>query len=544
MSDLTHVDATEMTRLLRAREVSSEELVRAHLARIETLDPAIHAFTEVLASEALATAKRTDEERRRGEDRGPLFGLPVSVKENLDMVGHAPTLGVAARRGRLAQDDATLVTVLRRAGAVIVGRTNVPQLLLSHECENAVYGRTNNPWSLAHAPGGSSGGEAAAIASGMTPLGIGTDIGGSIRVPAHFSGICGLKPTLDRWSNVGSNGGSPGQEVIRSQAGPMARTARDVAMFFTALDPRRMAETDPLVAPMAMRDPHAIDPKKLRVGYFVDDGQVPTSASVKRAVRTAVDALERTGIEVRPFLPPAIGEGIEMFFQAMSSDAGATAMGLLEGGPMDPSLARLRKVARMSTTARAALAAGLRLAGDARAARMIGWLGERTVTAYWDLTRRARAYRLRFLKALRDAHIDVLLAPAHATPAMPHGLSRDFVVAGSSSMLFNLLQMPGGVVPVTTVRRDEIVRPSARDRLEKRAATIDAQSLDLPIGVQVVGLPWSDEEVLAVMIALDEATAADPLKARTPRHLVGPTAGPKAGSTSVSSAGTAGSHGA
>lgn len=512
----TRIDATEMTRLLRAGEVSSEELVRSHLARIESVDAVLRAFVEVLATEALACAKRADEERRRGEDRGPLHGVPVTVKENLDMVGHASTLGIAARKGRNAKEDATVVRELRRAGAVILGRTNVPQLLLSHECDNPVFGRTSNAWSVAHAPGGSSGGEAAAIASGMSPLGVGTDIGGSIRVPAHFSGICGLKPTLDRWSNVGSNGGSPGQEVIRSQSGPMARTARDVAMFFGALDPRQMAESDPLVAPITLRDPRQIDPRTLRVGYFVDDGQVPTSASVRRGVRLAVDALERSGIAVRPFLPPAIGEGIEMFFQAMSSDAGGTAIALLEGGAMEPSLGRLRKIAKLSSTARSALAAALRLSGEARAAQMVGWLGERTVTAYWDLTRRARAYRLRFLKAMRDARIDVLVAPPHATPAMPHGLSSDFVGAGSSSMLFNLLQMPAGVVPVTTVEAAEVVRPSTKDRLEKRAAEIDAQSLGLPIGVQIVGMPWFDEEVLAVMLALDEATTADPGKPRTP----------------------------
>lgn len=517
--ELFRIDATEMARLLRAREVSSEELVRAHLARIETMDPAINAFTEVLSAEALASAKRTDEERRRGEDRGPLFGVPVSVKENLDMVGHAPTLGIQARKGRVVNDDATVVAELRRAGAVIVGRTNVPALLLSHECENPLFGRTSNPWSLAHAPGGSSGGEAAAIAAGMSPLGVGTDIGGSIRVPSHFSGICGLKPTLDRWSNVGSNGGSPGQEVVRSQSGPMARTARDVAMFFTALDPRRMNESDPLVAPITPRDPAQIDLTKLRVGYFVDDGLVPTSSSVRRGVRTAVDALERCGVAVRPFLPPAIDEAVSFFFSAMSSDGARTAVGLLEGGAMEPGLGRMSKVSRMSAAARSALAAGLRLSGEARAAKLIGWLGERTVTAYWDLTRRARAYRLRFLKAMRDARVDLLIAPPHATSAMPHGLSADFVLAGSSSMLFNVLQMPGGVVPVTTVQATEIVRPLAKDRLEKRAAAIDAQSLDLPIGVQVVGLPWFDEEVLAVMLALDRATASDPLKPRTPRDL-------------------------
>jgi len=515
----TRIDATEMVGLLRAGEVSSEELVAAHLARIENVDPVLNAFVEVLATEAMACARRTDEERKRGEDRGPLHGVPVTVKENLDMVGHAPTLGIAARRGRLAKDDATVVAQLRRAGAIILGRTNVPQLLLSHECDNPVFGRTNNAWSIEHTPGGSSGGEASAVAAGMSPLGVGTDIGGSIRVPAHFSGICGFKPTLDRWSNVGSNGGSPGQEVVRSQSGPMARTARDVAMFFCALDPRQMAESDPMVAPMTLRDPSRIDVTKLRVGYFVDDGQVPTSASIRRGVRTAVAALARCGVEVRPFLPPAMGEGIEMFFQAMSADAGATAINLLEGGAMEPSLHRLHKIARLSSTARSALAAGLRFSGDARAAKMIGWLGERTVTAYWDLTRRVRAFRLRFLKAMRDAQIDMLVAPAHATPAMPHGLSKDFVVAGSCSMLFNLLQMPGGVVPVTTVQAAEVVRASTSDRLEKRAAAIDAQSLDLPIGVQIVGIPWFDEEVLALMIALDAATAADPAKPRTPRDV-------------------------
>lgn len=517
--DLARLDATDMARLLAANEISSEELVTAHLARIDAVEPRLHAFVEVHHREALAGARRADEERRRGEVRGPLHGLPVTLKESLDVAGRAPTLGISARRRQLARNDAVVVEGVRRAGGIPIGRTNVPQLLLSHETANPVFGTTSNPWSLAHGPGGSSGGEGAAIAAGASALGVGTDIGGSIRVPAHFCGIAGLKPTLDRWSNLGSNGAQPGQEIVRSQCGPMARTARDLALFFGALDPVAMGERDPLVPPVALRDPASIDPTRLRVGYFVDDGIVPASASVRRAVRVAADALERAGVAVQPFLPPGIEEAAAIYFGAMSADGGATATSILEGDPLEPSLARFRRVATMPAAARAAIAAGLRLRGDRRAADVVTWVGERTTTGLWELTRRARAYRLRLLGAMRDAGLDALLCPAHATPALPHGLGRDFTPAGFASMLFNLVQFPAGVVPVTTVAPDETGRAPGAGRLEANAADVDARSGGLPVGVQVVGAPWRDEEVLALLLALERALASHADRPLTPREL-------------------------
>ena len=226
MHDLCRKTAVELCRLLAAGEISSEELTRAHLDRIDRVDARVKAFTMVLRHEALAAARRADEERRRGDARSPLHGLPISVKESLDMAGLASTLGAVSRKTHRAGEDAVVIELLRDAGAVILGRTNVSQLLLYHESRNPLFGQTANPWSLDHTPGGSSGGEGAAIAAGMSPLGVGTDVGGSIRVPAHFSGIAGLKPTLDRWSNGGSNTALRGQEAVRSQVGPMARTAR------------------------------------------------------------------------------------------------------------------------------------------------------------------------------------------------------------------------------------------------------------------------------------------------------------------------------
>src|SRR6185436_10136992 len=188
-----------------------------------------------------------------------------------------------------------------------------------------LFGRCSNPWSLEHTPGGSSGGEGAAIAAGMSCLGIGTDVGGSIRVPAHFSGIAGLKPTLDRWTNKGSNTALLGQEAVRSQLGPMARSARDLALFMGALDPRAMTAIDPRVPPLPFGDPSQIE--------------------VAGAVGEAAAALRARGAEVIAFTPPGIEDAVYTYLAAMSADGGETALRLLEGGLVDVSLKSLQRLA-------------------------------------------------------------------------------------------------------------------------------------------------------------------------------------------------------
>ncbi len=195
---LWQLTATQLSQMLAAREVSSRELVDAHLDRITAVDGRVNAFTDVFRDQARRDAERADRERADGRSRGPLHGLPVSVKECFDHEGQPTTLGISAWRERRATRDAAMVTALREAGAVILGRTNLSQTMLFAESRNPVFGQTANPFSLAHTAGGSSGGEAAAVASGMSPLGLGTDIGGSVRSPASFCGITAFKPTLDR----------------------------------------------------------------------------------------------------------------------------------------------------------------------------------------------------------------------------------------------------------------------------------------------------------------------------------------------------------
>ncbi|HEU4408735.1 MAG TPA: amidase family protein [Polyangiaceae bacterium] len=516
MHELCSKPATELASLLAHGEVSSVELTRAHLARIDAVDGALRAFTEVFREGALADAERADVERRRGDARGPLHGLPVSVKECLDLEGRATTMGVQARVRHRAREDAALVKLLRRAGAVVLGRTNVSQFLLYYESYNPVFGRTSNPHRAERTPGGSSGGEAAAIAAGLSPLGVGTDIGGSIRVPAHMCGIAGLKPTVNRWPNRGVAMPLPGQGAVPEQAGPMARTVGDVELAMRALPPEWLNEVDPNVPPVLWGGPSADRLERLRVGVFVDDGLLAPSRAVARAVERAAEVLRARGCEVVAFEPPPAAEVVATYLGALSADGGRSLSEAAEGGELEPPLRTLRAASAMPAAARALLARGLSLAGERRAAAVLAALGEKSVAALWALSERLREQQRALFDALDAAGVDALVCPPFATPALGHGQSQDFLAAGGYAILWNALRCPAGVVPVTTVRPGEAERPPGVDRVDKQAAAVDRGSEGLPVGVQIVARPWADERVVALMRAVEEGVARDAGRPRTP----------------------------
>jgi fatty acid amide hydrolase len=501
--DPWELPATELARVLGRRELSSVEVVRAHLDRIDRLDGRIHAFTEVFREQALADAAASDARRGTGSTRGPLDGVPVSIKECFDVHGRATTLGLPSWRGRIAQADSAMVTALCGAGAVVLGRTNLSQTMLYVEARNPLFGQTANPWSLAHSPGGSSGGEGAAVAAGMSPLGVGTDIGGSIRTPAHFCGVAGFKPTLDRLPMKGYRSVLAGQETVRGMGGPLARTVGDLALFFRALDPKRLAALDPRVPPAPVESPESVRIDRLRVGFYVDDGVLAASRSIVRAVERAAKALRDRGATVESFEPPDVRRMLGAYLGALSADGGAGMVEALRGGEVDPVLLPLVRMAGVPDRVRRALAVGARVAMQRNIALMLESLGRKTVSDLWRLTDELRDYRTRLLDAMDRAGIDVLLCPPFATPSLPHGGSKNFTLASSYSILFNATQMPAGVVPVTRVREDETHRASDADLLERRAADIDARSAGLPVGVQIAGRPWRDHEVLATMLAIE-----------------------------------------
>ena len=214
-TDLLKLSASEMARQVASGALSSCELVEAHIRRIEAVNPALNAVVVTRFPQARDEAAAADRARASGQPLGPLHGVPITVKECFHLTGTPATEGIGHFAGELHTDDAPPVRRLRRAGAIVLGKTNLPQLMLLHESDNPLYGRTNNPWNLDRGPGGSSGGEAAIIAAGGSPLGLANDIGGSIRQPAHSCGIMGLKPTTLRLTNAGVRDNLRGMEAIR-----------------------------------------------------------------------------------------------------------------------------------------------------------------------------------------------------------------------------------------------------------------------------------------------------------------------------------------
>lgn len=499
----------EMIDGLADGSLSARTLAAAHLERIHHLDARLHAFTTVFDDDALRAADALDAERAAGNVRGPLHGVPVSVKECFDIAGQPTTLGLRSRQHSAAARDAAMVTLLREMGAVILGRTNLSQTMLFAESRNPIFGQTANPWSLAHSAGGSSGGEAAAVAAGMSPFGVGSDIGGSVRSPAALCGVCALKPTLDLLPIRGLQGVLRGQEAVRSMIGTLARSVDDLARFYAALPRARMAALDPRVPPLPWEEPTDTDLRALRVGFYTDDGVLPVSSSVRRAVARATDVLAAQGITVVPFTPPGVPAMIADYLGALSADGGSTLRAALGSDPADPTLAPLLALAKLPDGGRRALARTVSLVGQSRLGALLDAMGEKPVAALWQLTDRLRAWRFAVLDAMDAARIDAIVCPAFATPALPHGMSKNFTLASSTAITWNAAQFPAGVVPVSRVRADETARPRSFDSIERHAAKVDAASRGLPVSVQVVGRPWREPLVLAVMAAIEAGVRTD-----------------------------------
>lgn len=509
MTELHELSAVEAKALLDQKKLSSVELVEALLARIDRYDGPVNAVVERLDQRARTEARKADEARARGESLGALHGIPITVKESIEMEGCVSTLGIPKRSSIRASTDAPVVAEARRQGAIVIGRTNVPQLLLSFECRNPVYGQCSNPRKLTHSPGGSSGGEAAVIVYGGSPLGIGTDIGGSIRLPAHFSGCVGFKPTQDRWPNRGLVAGIPGQEAIRSQCGPMARTVDDVAFAMQSWDTTRLSRADGRTPPLPFGDIRAVPLEGIRVGMVEHDGILAPSKANLRAMNRAAEVLRAHGVEVVPFVVPGNTDAIREYFSCMSADGAKTPKAMIGDSPVDVTLESMMLASKLPPKVRSTAARALELAGQSLTAMILRSFGERTLEEYWKLVASVRARRFTIENAMDDQKLDALLLPPFATAAVPHTYGAQFAQAASYTMLFNLLHWPAGVVPVTSVREDECDREANMDAVVRRARDVDRQSLGLPVGVQIATRGYRDELCLALLRAVEQGTLGD-----------------------------------
>jgi Asp-tRNA(Asn)/Glu-tRNA(Gln) amidotransferase A subunit family amidase len=474
MEDITFLAAVEMARLIRQKKLSPVELAEAHLAKIEQLNPKLNAFVHVDAERVRREARAAEAAAMGSKNAGPLHGVPISIKSSVDVAGFRCESGTRLRAGHVAIQDAPLVTRLRDAGAIILGVTNTPELLMAWETDNLLYGRTNSPWDLERTAGGSSGGEAAAIASGMSAGGVGSDGGGSIRVPAHFCGICGLKPTPGRIPSTGHFPPSGGPFSLIGVVGPMARTIADLKVLFEAM--QGPDDGDACAAPVPLRWPGEAEVRELRVGYFEDDGRTPVTPEIRAAVRAAAEALRSAGFRVEPFRPEGLEEARELWAKFFVKCCGMAIEPMFKESVFEEKKFKGREKDRSPILK-----------------QFLQWSKaepELTGEILLDAWIRRDGLRVRFLKQMRE--YPILLCPAAAIPAFRHG-ERSWKIDGrlvsyldawSYTEWFNLLGNPAAVVPVC----------------------YSAEAL--PIGVQIVGRPWEEEQVLSVAAELEKECGA------------------------------------
>jgi amidase len=320
MNDLTSKGAGELAGMIASGEVTSTEVIEAHLARIAEVNPHLNAVTVTLTDEARATAAAVDRAVAAGNKLGPLAGVPFSVKENIDVAGSATTWGVAALSGQIASADAPMVARLRDAGAIPIARTNLPDFAFRWHTESGRAGHTRNPWDPTRTPGGSSGGEAVALATGMTPLGLGNDLGGSLRIPAQMCGITAIKPSRGRVAEGAVT--EPRIQPISIQqtmvAGPMARRVADLRLalgILSAADAR-----DPRWVPAPSRGPAVDDP--IRVAVVRDPLGAGIDPHVRAGIDRAADWLADAGYHVVDAEPPMIGEATQAWVDVIFADVG------------------------------------------------------------------------------------------------------------------------------------------------------------------------------------------------------------------------------
>ncbi len=445
--------------MLARGELSARELAEHYLRRIAEVDERLHAVVAMDPEVVLDRADEADLMRRAG-DRRPLLGLPITIKDSIDVAGLPCTGGSFARAGHVPARDATVVSRLRDAGAIVLAKSNVPEYSSAYETDNAVHGRTNHPEDPARTPGGSSGGEAALAAAEATPLGIGTDGGGSLRVPAHYCGVFGLRPTVGRVPDTGTWPQTrAGGYMDLFCVGPIARFCEDIRLVLPLISGPDWR--DPYAVPAPLGDATAVSLNGLRVGVFADDPRLSVSCGTLAALARAARALSEAGATVKEVSAPWEEDPTELFFACVAADGGAQVRADLAGaaGRHHPLMSGLL---------------------DAVSAR-------RPSAAEWFAVQ-ARVFALRLAVRALACEVDVLLCPVVAGPAPHHG------------------RPPGGLPPERygEFRAFDYVHLIALGGLP--AASVPAgREGGLPVGVQLAAAPYREDLVLAAAAALEAA---------------------------------------
>nr|XP_056700762.1 fatty-acid amide hydrolase 1-like [Euleptes europaea] len=490
---------------LRDGSLSPESVFYAYMDKALDVTREINCVTDYLEDSELQLLHIKSQGKK-----GLLYGVPISLKDSIDCKSHDSTLGLVKRLHKPATADAVVVQVLKQQGAIPFVKTNVPQSLLNYDCSNLIFGQTVHPMDHTKTPGGSSGGEGALIKSGGSILGIGTDVGGSIRIPSAFCGICGFKATANRISKRGIVPSIRGQKSANTGVGPMARDVDGVVLCMRALLCDQMFQLDPTVVPLPFNEEVYSSSQPLRIGYYSTDSFTMPSPSMKRAILETKHLLEKAGHMLVPFKPLHIEHFMSTLLPAgMFADGGATFLESFQGESADPTMKEVLLVAKLPNWLRSLLSWIIRPISP-RMSKALRSMKEKSVNQLWKLHAEIEEYCHEFIAEWKRLNLDVILCPALG-PAFKIGFPGKCTVGAGYTFLYNFLDFPAGVVPVTTVtEKDEedlkTLRGYYNDLWDRTLRKAVEGAIGLPVAVQCVALPWQDELCLRFMKEVEKLT--------------------------------------
>lgn len=500
----------ELLQKLQNGSLGCLEVLHAYQAKALEITNELNCVTEFI-KEAEEWAAKLD--GISPSQRGPLHGLPFSIKDNVAIIGYDSTAGLTRNLFKPKQEDAAIVSALKSLGAVPFCKTNIPQSMLSFGCGNPIWGMTKNPFCKDRTPGGSSGGEACLVAAGGATFGIGSDIGGSVRVPASFCGISSIKPTSRRMSYKGFHISS---KVVGIDAVPgiVAKDTSTVILISKLLLQQDCLQTfDDSMLPIPWNEQLSQPGRKLKIGYYEDDGFFPTTPGVQRAVRMAREHYEKLGHELIPFRPFNVEALVKSYGFMMVADQAETLLTNLSVDDIDPSLKYLMWMVKTPHFLKRLFSPLLSFFSP-RSLPMVlgsGGRGGKLSSQLWKLVSEKDDYKQEFISKWRSSGLDLCIGPTYACPAP---LSKDIgrlYSAGSYTILYNYLDLPVGIVPVTRENEEDqrkLADYNTFDVLVKLAKQTTTGAHGLPIGVQIIGLPYQEELIFHGMDILSSIAKA------------------------------------
>ncbi|KTW25891.1 hypothetical protein T552_03165 [Pneumocystis carinii B80] len=499
---------------------TSENVVKAYIRSCIRNNEKMNFITEVFFVEAIEQAILLDRELSLGKlPRGPLHGVPVSFKDTYNISGYDSSLGISTFVCKPSLDDSALVKMIKNMGAVILFKTNVPQSLFTFECSNPIFGRTLNPFSSEYTCGGSSGGEAASLSSNSSALGFGSDIGGSLRIPAHYCGIYSLKPSSYRFPSKGHFGIVEGFEGIPVVSGPMTRSISDLKFITKTVLLSRPELYDFSCIPLPWKEPLQSENNLKVFGYYFEDGFTLTSPACRRAVRMVVDSLKAAGHKVVEIRPPSSLDAVEIFIGLSSSDGYKKIYDAIKKDPLEKNL-RLFVLSTWIPYFMKSIIGYIieNIICDLKLSVVFKASGRKKFTEYCHLVHRRDLYRNEWFKIWNHYKLDGIIAPSNPLPALPHNGTMNVAPIAASTFIYNLLNYSVGCLPVTFVDSSiDVLSDEYKkwDGIMHQKLYQSSQPLynpdkmhGLPVGVQVIGQQWQEEKVIEMMFDVENALKA------------------------------------